>query len=70
MILVIITAIYLSVAITVPKMKWGGLSEIFKREQLSSQALVYLSAGMTLFAVTLGSCISESVESFNLTAIL
>lgn len=42
----------------------------FKREQLSSQALVYLSAGMTLFAATLGSCISESVESFNLTAIL
>lgn len=30
MILVIITAIYLSVAITVPKMGWGGLSEILK----------------------------------------
>lgn len=60
MLLVIITNIYLSVAVTVPKMVWG-MSEILKREQLCSQALVYLSAGMTLYAATLGSCISKDL---------
>ena len=38
------------------------MSEILKREQLCSQALVYLSAGMTFFAATLGSCISKDLR--------